>query len=111
MCTKMSLPSAIVMKPKPFTALKLLQVPEDAMAEEHDSDDQVSESQNKQKNNKTLQRITKNIQSYLNDPKPDKKKPCRVECHMTLTGHTDSVEDLCFKPNSEHILCSVGVDR
>ena len=33
MCTKMSLPSAIVMKPKPFTALKLLQVPEDAMAE------------------------------------------------------------------------------
>ena len=28
-----------------------------------------------------------------------------------LCGHTDSVEDLCFKPNSVDILCSVGVDR
>ena len=81
------------------------------MQEENDSEDEVSESQNKQKNNKTLQRITKNIQSYLNDPKPDKKKPCKVESHMTLKGHQDSVEDLCFKPNSKDILCSVGVDR
>ena len=30
---------------------------------------------------------------------------------MRLIGHTESVEDVVFKPNSAHELCSVSIDQ
>lgn len=79
------------------------------------SDAEMSDSEGSSDGNgkkkKTLNRNLKNIQSYLNDPKPDKRKQSQFKNSMTLRGHTASVEDLCFKASSKDVLCSVGVDR
>lgn len=77
-------------------------------------DDEVKSSPKngqKPKTSKTQERMKKNIANYLHEPKPERRKHSLFKAHIKLKGHTKSVEDLVFKPNSKDILCSVGVDR
>lgn len=76
-----------------------------------DREDKQKSTEKQKQCSKTLQRIAKNIAPYLNEPKPDKNKLVRQPNDFFLCGHSDSVEDLCFKPGSADILCSVGIDR
>jgi hypothetical protein len=50
----------------------------------HDSQEDETKPKGK---NKTLYRIQKNIQSYLNDPTPDKIKQVNLNATQTLRNH------------------------
>ena len=64
-------------------------------------------SKSKVKN--TIQpRQIKEIGDYLCPAKTVKKT---LQPFAKLVGHTSSVEDLIFKPDSAHELCSVGIDK
>ena len=61
------------------------------------------------KGKKELQpRQVKEITDYLCAVKTVKKN---LLPFAKLVGHTSSVEDVIFKPNSAHELCSVGIDK
>ena len=53
-------------------------------------------------------RQIKEIGDYLCPAKTVKKN---LQPFAKLVGHTSSVEDLIFKPDSAHELCSVGIDK
>ena len=84
---------------------------EDEPANFDDEDCLSPKNEQKPKQSKTQERMKKNIANYLHEPKPERRKHSLFKAHVKLKGHTKSVEDLVFKPNSRNILCSVGVDR
>lgn len=91
--------------------LKLENSLEDELDHPHDEELRSSKNEQKTKASKTQERMKKNIANYLHEPKPERRKHSLFKAHIKLKGHTKSVEDLVFKPNSKDILCSVGVDR
>ena len=70
-----------------------------------------SASKLKQRRNKKAKEPSRQIKEIGDYLKPTKVIQKTMQPFAKLIGHDKSVEDVIFKPDSAHELCSVGIDR